>query len=691
MGWRRSRWGGALTALLIVVSAQTLCPAGASAQGPVADLAITKTDGVTSATPGGSVTYTITVSNAGPSNASGTTVADTFPAVLTATWTCVGAGGGTCTASGSGNINDTVNLPAGGSVTYTASASIASSATGTLSNTATTSTPGGVTDPTPGNNSATDTDTLTAAADLAITKTDGVTSATPGGSVTYTITASNAGPSNAPGASVADTFPAVLTATWTCVGAGGGTCTASGAGNINDTVNLPAGGSVTYTASAQISPSATGTLSNTATVSAPGGVTDPTPGNNSATDTDTLTPALVPPSITSSAGATFTVGRAGTFTLTATGNPTPSLSESGALPAGVTFTDNGDGTASVSGTPAAGTGGVYQLTITASNGVSPDATQSFTLTVQGPPRVTIATPSQGARYTRGQHVVSSFSCSEGAGGPGIKSCLDQNGEASGAAIDTSTPGQHTFTVTATSTDGLTAQSRVTYTVSNPAPSPPAVMRVRVPSLSVFGRTGSRARCRMDSGVIRACSVKLLRRGRVLARGRASASGPGARAVSVRLRLTRRGRALLAGHLGGVRGRVRATAATSGGTRSVRARTRAVLAVEHFVTPPGSWLPNQAALSGRGRHFLRSRRVRLVAVAAIRCDGYSAKVRAHAPNAKRISLARAALACAALRHRGVRTTLVGHGDARPIASNATAAGRARNRRVEITITHRHTRR
>ncbi|MBO1765187.1 DUF11 domain-containing protein, partial [Escherichia coli] len=83
--------------------------------------------------------------------------------------------------------------------------------------------------------SATDTDALAGSADLSITNTDGVTTATPGGSVTYTITASNAGPSNAPGAVIADTFPAALTCTWTCVGAGGGTCTASGSGNINDT------------------------------------------------------------------------------------------------------------------------------------------------------------------------------------------------------------------------------------------------------------------------------------------------------------------------------------------------------------------------------------------------------------------------------------------------------------------------
>jgi uncharacterized repeat protein (TIGR01451 family) len=255
---------------------------------PQADLAITKTDGVTAATAGGSVTYTITASNAGPSNATGATVADTFPASLTCTWTCVGTGGGTCTAAGSGNLNDAVNLPSGGSVTYTASCTVSASATGTLSNTATVTAPAGVTDPAPGNNSATDSDTLAAQADLSITKTDGVTTATPGGSVTYTITASNSGPSNATGATVADTFPASLTCTWTCAGAGGGTCTAAGSGNLNDTVNLPSGGSVTYTASCTLSAAATGTLSNTATVTAPAGVTDPAPGNNSATDTDTV-------------------------------------------------------------------------------------------------------------------------------------------------------------------------------------------------------------------------------------------------------------------------------------------------------------------------------------------------------------------------------------------------------------------
>jgi hypothetical protein len=94
------------------------------------------------------------------------------------------------------------------------------------------------------------------------------------------------------------------------------------------------------------------------------------------------------PTITSAAGATFTEGSAGSLTVTTTGTPTAALSESGSLPGGVTFVDNGDGTATLAGTPATGSNGVYPLTITASNGVSPNATQSFTLTVDASPVIT---------------------------------------------------------------------------------------------------------------------------------------------------------------------------------------------------------------------------------------------------------------------------------------------------------------
>jgi large repetitive protein len=87
------------------------------------------------------------------------------------------------------------------------------------------------------------------------------------------------------------------------------------------------------------------------------------------------------PAITSASSATFTAGSAGSFTVTSTGYPSPAITESGALPGGVTLHSNGDGTATLSGTPSAG--GSFPITISASNGVGSAATQSFTLTVSG--------------------------------------------------------------------------------------------------------------------------------------------------------------------------------------------------------------------------------------------------------------------------------------------------------------------
>jgi large repetitive protein len=104
------------------------------------------------------------------------------------------------------------------------------------------------------------------------------------------------------------------------------------------------------------------------------------------------------PAITSASSTTFTAGTLGTFTVMTTGLPTPALSETGALPSGLTFVDNGNGTATLSGTPADGTGATYALTITAANGVLPDAVQSFTLTLgaaAAAPTVTGLSPTTG--------------------------------------------------------------------------------------------------------------------------------------------------------------------------------------------------------------------------------------------------------------------------------------------------------
>ena len=103
------------------------------------------------------------------------------------------------------------------------------------------------------------------------------------------------------------------------------------------------------------------------------------------------------PAFTSADQTTFLAGHAGSFTVTTSGSPAPALTETGALPAGVTFLDNGDGTATLSGTPTEG--GSFPITLGASNGVSPDAAQSFTLdvaTAPARPAVTDSSPGPGS-------------------------------------------------------------------------------------------------------------------------------------------------------------------------------------------------------------------------------------------------------------------------------------------------------
>lgn len=265
---------------------------------PSANLAITKTDGATYYTPGGGTVYTIVVTNAGPANVNNARVRDTFPANITGTaWTCTPSALANCdTAAGAGNISVTVDLPVGESVTFSVTATISGVAAGNLVNTATVTPPANRLDPALGNNTATDTD-LFPQADLVVTKSksDGSpTKAWPGGALTYTITVSNAGPFDANGATVTDTFSGINTISWSCVADPGSSCGGPGGGNISDTVNLQAGDSVTYTVNAiQDAAPTSGTLSNTASVMAPGTVIDPNLANNSATVSDTIAPPTV--------------------------------------------------------------------------------------------------------------------------------------------------------------------------------------------------------------------------------------------------------------------------------------------------------------------------------------------------------------------------------------------------------------
>ena len=105
---------------------------------------------------------------------------------------------------------------------------------------------------------------------------------------------------------------------------------------------------------------------------------------SSGEDVATVT-VVVPPTISSANTTTLTTGTPGAFHVTASGNPTATLSQTGVLPSGVSFIG---ATGILGGTPAAGSGGAYPLTFKATNGVGPDASQSFSLVVHQAPAIT---------------------------------------------------------------------------------------------------------------------------------------------------------------------------------------------------------------------------------------------------------------------------------------------------------------
>jgi hypothetical protein len=118
-----------------------------------------------------------------------------------------------------------------------------------------------------------------------------------------------------------------------------------------------------------------------------------------ATETFTLTVTRAP-TITSPSSATFAVGTPGSFIVETRGNPVASLSKTGTLPTGVSFLDNGDGTARIAGTPALGSGGSYSITITAANGLIPKATQNFSLMISGATPTPTPDPTPAASPTQ---------------------------------------------------------------------------------------------------------------------------------------------------------------------------------------------------------------------------------------------------------------------------------------------------
>ncbi len=225
----------------------------------------------------------------------------------------------------------------------------------------------------------------------------------------------------------------------------------------------------------------TGTLGGTPAAGATGNFaltfTATNAAGSSAAQSFTLAIGQIP-AITSATSTTLKAGTSGTFSVTTTGFPTPSIAPGGvALPSGVTFTDNGNGTGTFAGMPAAGTGGAYALTFTATNSAGSSAVQNFTLTVNQAPTMTSAAVTTFIVGTAGTFTVMSAGfptpslARGGAALPSGVTFLD-NGNGTGTLAGTpsaGTGGAYALTFTATNTVGSSAAQSFTLTV-NEAPS-----------------------------------------------------------------------------------------------------------------------------------------------------------------------------------------------------------------------------
>jgi len=331
-----------------------------------ADLMVSKADSPDPVTAGTNLTYTITVNNAGPSNAASVSLSDTLPAGTTfvslaspGAWSC------TTPAVGSGGtVSCSIASIGVGSAVFTLTVAVDPSvAAGTvLSNTATASS--STSDPNPGNESGVATTTVAAGADLKVTKVDSPDPVTAGNNLTYTITVNNAGPSNAASVSLSDTLPAGTTFV-SLSSPGGWSCTTPSvgmAGTVSCSIATLGIGNAVFTLTVNVNASASGTLSNTATASS--STSDPNPGNESGTATTTVNnPA----------------------TIMCPSQPVVANTTPGLCTAQVTFTVTGGGMPppTVSCSPSSGSvfpKGVTTVVCMASNGGTP-ATCSFTVVV----------------------------------------------------------------------------------------------------------------------------------------------------------------------------------------------------------------------------------------------------------------------------------------------------------------------
>jgi uncharacterized repeat protein (TIGR01451 family) len=204
-----------------------------------ADLAITKSDSPDPVTAGLQLTYTLTVTNNGPSDAVNVVVTDNVPAGVSLDSVGVTLGVGACNAGVPGDpAQPTVctfdSLANGGSAQMQIVATVLPQTTGLLHNDARVA--GDTPDSNNANDLATETTTVQSVANLVVSKSDAPDPVLAGEQLTYTVTVLNNGPSTARMVDLVDTLPAGVSLIGASILEGGGTCSETGPGVLTCTL-----------------------------------------------------------------------------------------------------------------------------------------------------------------------------------------------------------------------------------------------------------------------------------------------------------------------------------------------------------------------------------------------------------------------------------------------------------------------
>ncbi|MGH2572175.1 MAG: DUF11 domain-containing protein, partial [Actinomycetota bacterium] len=247
-----------------------------------ADLSISKSDSPDPVFAGQELTYTLTVNNGGPADATGVTATDTLPSGVT--FGSASASQGSCSQAG-GTVTCNLGGLGSGAPPATVTIKVTPQSPGQITNSA--SVTGNEEDPAPGNNSDTETTTVNAAADLSVTKDDAPDPVHIGQPLVYTITVVNNGPQAATGVTAVDTLP--KNAGFGSVTTTKGTCSLKPKKTeVTCSIGDMASGE-TVVITITVKPTKKGTITNVVTVSL-SSPADPNTANNRDSEATVVTP-----------------------------------------------------------------------------------------------------------------------------------------------------------------------------------------------------------------------------------------------------------------------------------------------------------------------------------------------------------------------------------------------------------------